>query len=232
MKAEVLTLDEATNAKIHAMPGLLRWAKGLRAIFSSFRSPDANAVLTAGFYLNATATDKRAQLMLSHPDGRRLYDEDRTIDATTVDYDRLLAMPAGTLGHEYSHMMRRNGLSPDIFRAGARMSAEAYVLKRMRQCHDIWHTVAGYGVDVPGELEIHSFTHGQLRFPLYFVTMVLGIVRWVWVFPNLPLRILRAHRRGRRSATFLNVVWEDHWHRPLDEVRRELGITSRQGRPR
>lgn len=224
MKAETLTLDEATHVRIQAMPALLRWARGMRALFASFREPNANAVLTAGFYLNAAATVRRAQLFLNHPEGRRLYEEDRTIDASTVNYAQLQALPAGTLGHEYSRLLRDNNLSPAIFRAGARMSAEAYVLKRMRQSHDIWHTVAGYGVDVPGELEIHSFTHGQLKFPLYLVTMILGVVRWVWVFPNLPLRILRAHRRGRRATTFLNVVWENHWHRSLDDVRRELGI--------
>jgi ubiquinone biosynthesis protein Coq4 len=36
--------------------------------------------------------------------------------------------------------------------------------------------------------------------------------------------VIRGARRGRKSAFLPAVYWEDHWERPLEDVRRDLGI--------
>jgi len=51
-----------------------------------------------------------------------------------------------------------------------------------------------------------------------------GLLRFGRENPGLFRRVVDGYRRGRK-ADFLAPLWlEEMWDRPLDEVRRELGI--------
>src|SRR6185295_3317255 len=98
---------------------------------------------------------------------------------------------------------------------------------RLRDMHDLWHVLTGYGRDEAGEAANLAFTFGQVRFR--GIALILfgiainpppdGHARFGW------LRYLyRAWRRGRRAAWLPAVAYERLFAMPLEEVRRALRI--------
>ena len=89
--------------------------------------------------------------------------------------------------------MKQRGLTPDIFAAKGELSRETYVIKRLRQTHDLWHVLTGIDLDVPGELELQAFTLLQMRVPSTLV------------HPTLPARAGRPgvalEHPARRAAS-------------------------------
>ena len=123
------------------------------------------------FLLGAVAGRKRFPHLLARfvtsGSGLTLLERDASIDRKNVDYAWLLTLPADTLGGAYARMIEQNGLDPDLFQAPPGLPrALAYVAKRMRQTHDLWHLLTGYGTDVPNEIALQAFTYGQTGMPL------------------------------------------------------------------
>ena len=94
-------------------------------------------------------------------------------------------------------------------------------LERMRDAHDLTHILTGYGRDPLGELCLLAF--------MYQHSKNLGqalIVAMSW--PRLPkaarAAVREAWRNGKKSELFQNQDYEALLARPLDKVRRELGI--------
>lgn len=110
--------------------------------------------------------------------------------------------------------------------------AIAYLAQRLRQSHDIWHVLTGYGVDVPGEAALQAFTYGQLKTPAPALTAFAGAVICLrrGFLRALPA-MYRALRRGKRASFLLAVRWEDHWADSLASLRARLGIEV-DGAPR
>ena len=78
------------------------------------------------------------------------------MNSTTVDLDRLLALPASTFGHQYALFMRSQGFAPED-RQAVRFIADAelaYVLQRYREAHDFWHVLCGLPTTVHGEIAL------------------------------------------------------------------------------
>ena len=124
-----------------------RWRKALAALGKVMADPGrTDQVLAFNLYVNAGSMNRRAPRFHADPQGRRLYEERRTLDAHTIDLDALAALPEGTLGHAYARFMRVRGITPDIFEGtppGVVDPEAAYVIQRMRQTHDLWHVVSG-----------------------------------------------------------------------------------------
>lgn len=96
---------------------------------------------------------------------------------------------------------------------------------RMRDMHDLWHVLTGYGRDLAGESANLAFTYGQVR------TRGIGaiVLTAAWLGPkSLDLHwqryLFRAWRRGRGAVALSRVGYEELLDRPLPEVRRELRI--------
>src|SRR6185436_723803 len=102
--------------------------------------------------------------------------------------------------------------------------------QRIRQTHDIWHVLTGYRPDVPGEVALQAFSYAQTEAPGAALIALLGTVRWAAKAPGLARMTWDGYRRGRDAAFLAPVRWEDHWDRPLDDVRRELGIEPARAR--
>jgi ubiquinone biosynthesis protein COQ4 len=70
--------------------------------------------------------------------------------------------------------MRLN-FDPNFYRSIQVNSDTDYLLLRLRQTHDIWHIVTGFGVDVTGELQLKAFELSQTRRPLAIVLLLGGL---------------------------------------------------------
>lgn len=211
-----------------ALSGDVRRRLGIasRALLALARDPnDTEQVFLLGVCLNAKKLPELITRMALDPEGSALLEERPAIDSTSVDYSALRALPDGTLGRQYARFLDDNGLDPDLFQPPPGLPPlPSYVAKRIRQTHDLWHVVTGFGTDVPGEIGLQAFTYAQMRMPVSRVLVLLGLVRWGLRHPE-TIGLVRRGRRMGRAAAFLPVVrWERWFDQPLDRVRRELGI--------
>jgi len=202
-----------------------RVSLGVRALRRLFRDPDdTTQVLLAGLALSAPFFPALLARIERSAEGRRILAEAPTIDSHTVDFEHLRTLPATTLGGAYARYLEDNGLDPDLFQPPPGLPpAPRFIAQRMRQTHDVWHVLTGYRPDIAGELALQGFTFAQLRMPTSLFIATLGTALRA---PGEARRVLDGYRRGREAAFLPVIRFEDHWERPLEEVRRELSVRS------
>lgn len=168
--------------------------------------------------------------MASTPEGKRILAERPELSSDHVDYDRLRKLPATTLGGAYVRHLDDNGLSADYQAAATRHVDDpdmAYLMRRFRQTHDVWHALMGIGITGHEEVLTHWFSYGQLRLPVSALIMVFGTMKHMLFerrWDALRHSLMEAYRSGRDAEPLLSVYWEDLWERPLDEVRAAYGV--------
>lgn len=159
------------------------------------------------------------------PEGRRLMAERPELSSELVDYDHLRTLPPSTLGGAYVRHLDDNGLSADYQAAATRHVDDpdmAYLMRRFRQTHDVWHTLLGIGIAGHEEVLVHSFSYGQLRLPVSALVIVFGTLKHIVLerrWGALRHSMREAYRVGKDAAPLMPVIWEDLWERPLEEIR-------------
>jgi ubiquinone biosynthesis protein COQ4 len=206
-----------------------RWSRALRALAAVVADPEqTEKVLEFSSLVNAGTMADRLDNFFADPNGKKLYDEHRTIDSHTVDLDQLAALPAGTLGHAYAHFLRSRGFTPEVFDTPPEEIKDPraqYVIQRVRQTHDLWHVVTGCNTDPQGEIALQAFTFAQTRAPSTAILAVVGTLRGFRHERAMPRDVLEAYRAGSRAHKLATFPWEDHWATPLSGVRALLGVT-------
>lgn len=186
--------------------------------------------------LSGNSFERHFQRFAAHPGGQRLLAERPSLLDKLRDREALRALPPGSFGRAYADFMESGNLTADGL-VEADVMAERpngpepvdpdreYFGDRVRDIHDLWHVLTGYGMDEAGEAANLAFTVGQI--PTYGI---VAIVLTAAVIGPKDLRftwqryLFRAWRRGRRAATLSAVCYEELLSRPLDEVRRALHI--------
>jgi ubiquinone biosynthesis protein COQ4 len=158
-------------------------------------------------------------------EGRRLMVERPELSSEHVDYDHLRRLPETTFGGAYVRHLDGNKITADYQAAATRHVDDpdmAYLMRRFRQTHDVWHALLGIGITGHEEVLIHWFSFGQLRLPVSMLIMVFGSMkhlvleqRWDAVRHSMT----EAYRAGRDADPLMPVYWEDLWEHPLEEVR-------------
>jgi ubiquinone biosynthesis protein COQ4 len=147
-----------------------------------------------------------------------------------VDFPALRALPADTLGFAYVDHLDRNGLSADSQAAPTRFvdsEERAFLVRRFRQTHDVWHALTGLGISGHEEVILHAFSWGQLRLPVSALVVVFGSLKHGLLegrFTAMRQVLVDAYRVGRAAKPLLPVYWERHWSEPLDRVRSDLHL--------
>ena len=222
--------DTELDAARIALSGtpIQRASMAARALRDLLRDPDdTTRVFLLGLVLNRRQYPSFLARLTLDDRGARLLRERPAIDSSAVDYARLRALPADTLGGAYARFLDAHGLDPDMFQAPPGLpEVPAYVGQRMRQVHDVWHVLTGYPTDVGGEVALQAFTYAQTGMPSAAWIVLGALLRWGLARPQLGRLAVEGYARGRR-ATFLAPLWlEEQWERPLAEVRAELGIAA------
>jgi ubiquinone biosynthesis protein COQ4 len=163
-------------------------------------------------------------------EGRRLLAERPELGVEHVDYDRLGRLPQTSLGAAYARHLSDHGLTADA-RSTETLLVEdpeiAYLMRRLRQTHDVWHALLGLGITGHEEVLVHCFTYGQLRLPVSAMIIFFGSIKHMVLeqrWDALRHGTLEAYRAGRDAAPLLAVVWEDLWEQPLERVRATYGV--------
>ncbi|HEY5646664.1 MAG TPA: Coq4 family protein [Pseudomonadales bacterium] len=205
----------------------------LRAIRDLIDDPEDTAqVFTIVRALGGSSIERGFRRFVRLPLGQKIIDREIDLLDTLQNREALRAMPAGSLGRAYLRFVEAEHLSADgLVEASeaeqpgwANPALERYG-KRLRDQHDLWHTLTGYGRDELGELCLLAFTYAQTRNRGIGFIVLVGSFKLREIFGRGVFRaVRRGHRDGRRAAWLPGQDWEALLARPLDDVRRQLGI--------
>jgi ubiquinone biosynthesis protein Coq4 len=148
-----------------------------------------------------------------------------------IDLAALRSLPDGTLGREYARMLDNGGLSPFTVSEGfdpevLRRNAFA---ARYAVTHDMFHVLTGFDTSWAGEMGVLAFAaaQGYTRMQRW-VGLPLAALLYPMFSPRNTFAIFRALRRGwrmgKRARFLLGVRLEEHFGRPVAELRAELGL--------
>jgi ubiquinone biosynthesis protein Coq4 len=142
--------------------------------------------------------------------------------------NELSALPPGTLGHEYARFLRENNLSLSYFPLVPNETPAGYLLRRIRETHDIWHVIVDFDTTRPGEIGILAFGLAQFRSP---VAALISGAAFVVTLSREPEKLgemmdafIQGYERGRRARFLLPLKLEEMWSQPLARLRRDLGL--------
>jgi ubiquinone biosynthesis protein COQ4 len=206
----------------------LRALRALRALEAD--PDDLPQVFTIIDNLPGRAPGLLLERLRGTPSGRRLLADRPHLAATLSDRAHLATLPAGSLGRAYLAFVEEHGISPaGIVEASEIGGARprdldpdmVFVGDRMRDAHDLWHVVTGYGTDLVGEAALLAFSYAQTKNPGVLLVVLLGAAR----FAGEQREVMwDGYKRGARAAWLPEVEWESLLARPLDEVRRLLEV--------
>jgi ubiquinone biosynthesis protein COQ4 len=172
--------------------------------------------------------------MLRTPAGKELAHNRTGYPKIFTDYDRLRTLPEGTLGREYVRQLDERDIHPvGIIKATAPAYEgidftpdHAYARDRLRDIHDLFHALTGYGIDMNGEGALAAFTFAQAGNKgwamLAFINLLTGFSTGRLDGARV---LLKGYLRGRRARY---IIAENDWDRlfqlPIEQARAELGI--------
>lgn len=210
------------------------WNALRAAIADSSQTDKAFEIVEA---LAGGSFERSFQRFRAHPDGQRLLRDRPSLLAALSDRAAHAKLPSGSFGRAYLAFMESGNLTPDGLVEADKM-AEArrpepipvdpqreFLGDRMRDMHDLWHVLTGYGMDEAGEAANLAFSLGQLPNLGIGLLVLAGAVigpkdiTFAW-----QRYLFRAWGRGHRAKLLSVVPYEELLPKPLDEVRALLGI--------
>jgi len=222
----------------------VQWRRATRALRQLLAdSSRTDLAFEVTYALGGNSGERLFQRFLAHPDGPALLAERPALLAALADRAALAAMPARSLGRAYLDFLRAGDLSPEGL-VEASETAERpqdvgadrqWFFDRLRDNHDLWHVLTGYGRDEAGEAANLAFTLGQTHDTgVAFMVLAAAAIgpmapevrpdgtRLGWL--HWQRYLYQAWQRGRRAALLIAARFEQLLPRPLEDVRRTLRI--------
>lgn len=175
--------------------------------------------------------------LLSTPEGGRIAYERDEFAARLSDTAWLASFGPGTVGAAYRDFIAPRGLSAQGLADESRKVPDAdidalhplaWYGRRLRDVHDVWHVLTGYGTDALGEVCVVAFSFSQTR-SLGFAAIALAGAREFGRARNgepYGAAVREAWRNGKAAAWLPAVDYPALFASPLDEARASLGIRS------
>lgn len=220
-------------------PPKIEWRRAWRAMRRLIADPEqTEQAFEAIAALSGRDFERLFQRFVAHPDGRALFVERPSLLDALSDRAALRGMPEGSFGRAYAEFMDAAELDAQGLVEAERKSVAAtrfegvdaereWFGNRLRDMHDLWHVLSGYGRDEAGEAANLAFSFAQT--PFRGIALILfGIVvnrppdghtRREWL-----TYLYRAWKRGRNTAWLPAIPYERLLPRPLDVVRQSLRI--------
>lgn len=185
--------------------------------------------------LNRPSTRKGYLRLIEKPDGARLAYERTELADKLMDADWLARFAPGTLGAEYREFVTREGLSAEGLATVSKVGLKAHEIdvpdpiawygRRIRDTHDLWHMLTGYGRDPLGEACLVAFSFSQTRGRGWLV-IALGALAKGGVVPGARGAILEGFARGYRARWLPGFDFERLMAMPIDQARKAIGIAA------
>lgn len=181
---------------------------------------------------------RSAEAFFATPEGKKLLAERACLPAMLDDHDALHRLPEGSVGRTYVDFMEREGLTAQglvdeslKFRGDAERHDDMLELygERLRDTHDLFHILTGYGRDALGEQCVLAFSYSQ--------TPSWGTLFIAWAGAREIRKgfgsrypIYAAVREGQRTGRAAQQIAHQDimalLAEPLDAARRRLGIAE------
>ena len=212
------------------------WGAAYRALKRLLRDKDDTAeVFEIMRALNGGATRTGYYRLLSSVEGGRLAYNREELAEKLSDRAWLATLPAGSLGAVYRDFTDTGGVTPqglvevsgDVMTAGIQHPM-AWFGRRIRDSHDLWHVVTGYGLDSLGEACLVAFSYPQTR-ALGWAFIAVGAA---FKSRKAPTRqpyvraILEGYRRGKAARWLPEMDWMALLPQPIEAVRAQLGLST------
>lgn len=178
---------------------------------------------------------KDFERFLASPDGIHILQEREELGDLLLDRSVLAAMPDGSLGRAYLSFVQSENLSADeLINESLTVSADRYLRidddltwyqRRLRDMHDLFHVLTGYGREGLGEACVLSFTWSQNgNNGTIFMAYMAGLQIQKRV--NLPAIqcVSIARKEGKRAVRLSDQRFSDLLQSPLKDVRNQLNI--------
>lgn len=145
------------------------------------------------------------------------------------DIEALAQLPADTLGGAYGRHMLSNNLRADFFDNVPPRHRMHYLRLRIRQTHDIWHVLTGFGTDEFDEVGLQAFYSGQFPNSTGAIIAVAAFLKSILRgrFDELGKHMesfAEGYCAGKRSGSLIAVKWEELWHEKLETLRARYRI--------
>jgi ubiquinone biosynthesis protein COQ4 len=164
------------------------------------------------------------------PVGKAILVERRDLLAVLTDHEGLSQLPEGSLGRAYLDFMKFENLSAQGLVDASKdwgndqVTADVQFFRaRMRELHDVTHSVTGYGRDPLGELCLLAF---MFRHQGNLGMLMIVALAWHRLSASARKAVGEAWRNGKRAKWFPAQDWERLLINPLEEVRRQLRVGS------
>ena len=235
MTADVIDLKPAADPATTPMQAPRRqWGVALKALQRLLNDKeDTGQVFEIMRALNGGATRDAYLKLLDTPRGGRLAYERVELAAKLMDDAWLDSFASGSVGAAYRDFIRTEQLSAEGLAEISRQKETeidvrhpyAWMGRRTRDVHDIWHILSGYHRDGLGEACLVAFSFAQ--------TKGLG---WALIGIGAALRsrggdypyakaIWQGYQRGKAAAWLLGEDYERLLAEPLEAARKRLNIT-------
>lgn len=214
------------------------WGRAWRALQGLVADPErTDLVFEIVRALSGKSFEHSYQRFIATAEGQRLLIERPSLLEALSNRDSLHALPEGSFGRAYADFMREGELDAAGLVEAEEMAEKNFARElpkdpdrdffgdRLRDMHDLWHVLTGYGRDEAGEATNLAFTLGQVWNPgigmIVFMAALLGPkdITFFW-----PRYLFRAWRRGRKAALLSAAPYERLLALPLEDVRRQLRI--------
>ncbi|GAB4373263.1 MAG: hypothetical protein Kow00121_16380 [Elainellaceae cyanobacterium] len=148
-----------------------------------------------------------------------------------IDLQQLSHYSDGSFGREYARYMQENHLTPFNVSPELDEIAKRNVFAlRYAVTHDIFHVLLGFDTSYAGEIGVLAFAAEQgysrsLRLSLWLASLLYPLLA-----PGQIRAILNNRRQGRKlgkqAECLLKYRFEDHWHEPIDHVKKTLRLST------
>ena len=166
--------------------------------------------------------------------GARILREKRELYDLLSDIDRLGAMPEASLGRAIWTFYTTEELSAQGLKGASEAATgddgyfggdddRARFARRLRELHDVFHVLTGYGRDVRGEIACLAFTYSQTK-NTGIGYVALRVLRGAGWRSEMGRVIRQGYWRGRRAEWLLDQDWEALLPQPLEQLREDLGV--------
>jgi ubiquinone biosynthesis protein COQ4 len=214
------------------------WRRAWRALQTLIADPErTDQVFEIVRALSGSSFERAYQRFAATAEGKRLLAERPSLLATLSDREALLAMPEGSFARAYVEFMDAGKLDAAGLVEAEQMAEQNFAKEgpldpdreffgdRLRDMHDLWHVLTGYGRDEAGEATNLAFTLGQVWNPgIAFIVVAGALLGPKELTCHWQRYLFSAWRRGRKASRLTAAAYERLLPLPLEDVRRQLGI--------
>lgn len=206
----------------------LRPVEAIRATRRLIATGDTKEVFTILRALRGRSGARNFRRFTQSQVGQKVLAERRDLLPLLSDRGRLKDLPLGSVGRAYLDFMEGENLSAKAL-VDASQEWENDPLppdvelfrRRLRELHDVFHTVTGYGRDQLGELCLMAFMYRQQG---NLGMLLIVAMAWSKVPRQYRKAVREAWRSGKKARWLAGADWESLLARPLNEVRRQLEV--------